>query len=458
MGGASRLNRMDAVRERTSKVPIITEGSQNGDLRFSEAKANPAIAATCVNLTKNLVGSGIFSLPSALQRGSVIPGVGIMCFVGAVQGGSFILIAALCQKLGTRTYRGAWSAAFGQRSGCIVDLCIAINSFFACVAYMILVADFLQNAMEGLFGWHDVPRRAVIWSATLAITLPLSHARNLAPLRYTSMMGLGIIALVYVYQISCFAIADVEVAKLNIHSNLVRLDLGIFSTLALSTGAFQAHYNSPKIFLELGRNLKAHCCTVAVSFGTAFLIYVSFAIAGLGLFGDQVLGNVLVNYEGNTTVLMAWLGMAFSIVFTYPLVFTTGRDSLIALSAPLQRSVKVYPAVSHIAITSSLVSLISLVACSVSDVSIVTGFLGATIGACLAWIFPASIYLKVTLGGPSKDALELMLPLLAQKPSLPHSKIQTQPPSQIMICCAFGMIMVGFLSMGVGLSKTFGIL
>jgi len=135
MGGASRLNRMDAVRERTSKVPIITEGSQNGDLRFSEAKANPAIAATCVNLTKNLVGSGIFSLPSALQRGSVIPGVGIMCFVGAVQGGSFILIAALCQKLGTRTYRGAWSAAFGQRSGCIVDLCIAINSFFACVAY-----------------------------------------------------------------------------------------------------------------------------------------------------------------------------------------------------------------------------------------------------------------------------------------------------------------------------------
>jgi len=96
---------MDAVRERTSKVPIITEGSQNGDLRFSEAKANPAIAATCVNLTKNLVGSGIFSLPSALQRGSVIPGVGIMCFVGAVQGGSFILIAALCQKLGTRTYR-----------------------------------------------------------------------------------------------------------------------------------------------------------------------------------------------------------------------------------------------------------------------------------------------------------------------------------------------------------------
>merc|ERR1719188_1384127 len=144
------------------------------------------------------------------------------------------------------------------------------------------------------------------------------------------MLGLCIIGLVWLYVIGDF-LSNISTGIENLQENALRLDMGIFTTIAISTGAFKAHYNAPKFFKELGEDLKAHSQMVMISYGAAFAIYASFALAGLGLFGDNVLGNLLKNYsaEGNVPILLAWLGMAFAIVFTYPLVFSSARDSII---------------------------------------------------------------------------------------------------------------------------------
>jgi len=421
----------------------------------TEQKQKGSIATASVNLTKNLIGAGIFSLPTALLRGSVLPGLCVMLFAGAVQGSSFVMIAFLCQQLGCSSYRGVFSAAFGKRAGDIVDICIMTNSLFACVAYNILVADFLQKAFEGLFGWEAVSRPLLIWGNTVMITLPLSHARNLSPLRYTSMLGLAIIAFVFLYVTSDF-FSNFSEAKLNLQAHAARLDMGLFTTLALCTGAFQAHYNSPKFFKELGCDLKAHIQTVITSFCAAFTIYSLFAVSGLGLFGDGLLGNVLKNYpaEGNVAVLLAWLGMAFAIVFTYPLVFTTGRDSLMGLSPALQRASKSSPTATHIVMTSGPVALIATVACLVEDVSTITGMLGATIGACLCWIFPACSYLKVTANGGARSSAAA--PLLPGK-SAPAGTASI-PGHPALRAYSKGMVVVGLSSMAVGVSRTLGFL
>jgi len=332
-----------------------------------------------------------------------------------------------------------------------VDVCITVNSFFACVAYNILVADFLQKALEGLFGWVGAPRSLLIGASTACITLPLSHARNLSPLRFTSMAGLAIIGVVFLYIMSDFAL-NMELSKVNLKKHAVHLQIGLFSTLGMCTGAFQAHYNAPKIFQELGSNLGAHVRTVVLSFGTAFTFYAFFAVGGLGLFGDEVLGNVLKNYpaEDNTPILMAWLGMAFSIVFTYPLVFTTGRDSLIGLVPALQRAGEKSPTVTHVMITSGLCMVIAILSCFVEDVSTVTGLLGATIGSCLCWIFPASIYLKVTARGMP------WVPKSTRTPLLPKAKavVPAIKGHFALQVYAIAMVAVGLLSMGVGIIMT----
>jgi len=339
-----------------------------------------------------------------------------------------------------------------------VDFLIATNSFFVCVAYQILVADFLQKAVQGLFGWDSVSRSVLIWTSMLTMTLPLSHVRDLSPLQYTSIMGLGIIGLVYLYVLSDF-FENFDVVRLNLGSNLVRIDMGIFSTLFLCTETFQAHYNAPKFFKELGFDLRAHTYTTVVSFSAALLLYSSFAVAGLGLFGPDVLGNVLRNYpvDGNNAILLGWLGMSFAIIFTYPLVFTTGRDSLISLVPQLRRMTKRHPRQMHVLLTCSVVAVTATVGCFVDDVSRVTEFLGATIGSCLCWIIPAVVYLKSVLCCPSSSA-ELES---AREPLLPKldKKLRRLPTAGgVLVAYTSAMVGVGCLAMSIGVGDVFGMM
>jgi len=357
--------------------------------------------------------------------------------------------------LNCSSYRDVFGSAFGKRAGNMVDALICTNSFFACCSYNILVTDFLQKALEGLFGLVAFPRPMIVWFNTLLITMPLSHARNLSPLQYTSMMGIVIVGFVIMYVVSDFVFQFPD-AHVNLKENKFRVDLGLFTTLAICTGAFQAHYNSPKFFRELGCDLEAHKWVVKRSFLLAFAIYSAFAVSGMGLFGKDLMGNVLKNYpaEGNVPVLMCWLGMAFATVFTYPLVFTTGRDSFIGLCPAVQRAAKKHPTRTHVVCTSIPVALIATLACLVQDVSKITGLLGATVGASLCWIFPASVYLRVTSASAS-ELHEAKVPLLPGR----HSSVGplVKGPSW-MRTCAKGMVCVGFASMAVGLSRTFGLI
>jgi len=399
-----------------------------------------------MNLTKNLIGAGMFTMPKALVHGSVLPGTCMLLFCGTVQGGTFVLIAFLCEKLKAKSYHEMMAKSIGPLAGTAVSACIATNSFFACTSYLVLVADFLQKALEGLFGWQDASRPMLILFSCI-VPLVLSHARNLEPLKYTSLLGLLIIALVFAY-VGVTAASNPGQVLENWKGHAVGFNLGLFSTLALSTGAFQAHYNAPRFYAEVGSRLDAHITTVKRSFGIAFLIYATFALCGFGLYGKEVHGNVLKSFDpDDVCILLAWLGMAFAIIFTFPLVLTTGRDSLISIVPALRRLSKSSPTVSHVGITTTMVCTIASMACCVEDVSIVTRFLGSTVGASLCWIFPAWAYLKVS--APNKAGLNKAL--------LSKSTDQVVGPPWLK-ACSYVMIVVGALSMSVGLADTFGFL
>jgi len=392
-----------------------------------------------INLTKNLIGAGLFSLPVAFYRGSVVLSIVILAGTGILCGSSFVFIAFLCKNLNQRTYKDCWTAAFGKASGWVVDSSIFVNGFFACMSYTILITDFMQKALAGLFGWEDVSRQQLIGTVSVACLLPLSLIKDLSPLKYTSMVGLLIIAAVFLYIVmDFFASHTTAVGTLKTHA--FRVDMGIFSALAISTGAFKAHYNAPPFFLQLESDLAAHTQVVVNSFGCAFLIYASFGLAGCGLFGEEVLGNVLKNYpsQGNVPILLAWLGMAFAVIFTYPLVFSSARSALM----------QTLPALSgqNTSITVALVTLISLCACMVDDVSVVTGLLGATIGSALCWIFPAMIYVKAS-GGKSGG---LQAPLLGKGPQIKKDGTLTS--------YAMALIVLGVISGTISTLLTLGVL
>jgi hypothetical protein len=116
-------------------------------------------------------------------------------------------------------------------------------------------------------------------------------------------------------------------------------------------------------------------------------------MVGFLTFGKSCDGLVLNNYAGSDV----WMGfsriaVAVSLVFSYPLAFTGCRDGFMDLAKiPIeQRSSGVMNIV-----TIALLSIITFMACQLTDVSFVLAFGGATLGNALTYVYPALMYRAV---------------------------------------------------------------
>lgn len=363
--------------------------------------------AASINLTKNLVGSGIFTLPLALSKASVIPGLLMMVWIGSLCGGSFILIAYLCKALGCGTYRDMCAKSLGQAPALFVDIGIMLNGIFGCLSYVILVCDFFEESLPPLVHLHP-SRWSIILVDTVLIILPLSHIKDLSPLRIPSLIGMVIISYIFAYLIADWA-GQFDVSISNFESGLAKCDVGLFFAASVFTGAFKAHYNAPTFYRELGEDIGAHSRVVKKAYVSSFVIYALFAVAGYGIFGSGVEGNILKNYASEDgmsfAILVALLGMAFAITLSYPLVFNSGRAAFYGLFPSLERARERNPAKVHIALTTSMVATISLMACFVRNVQIVVGLTGATIGMALCFILPSLVYFKLAFSTDRKSVV-----------------------------------------------------
>lgn len=335
--------------------------------------------------------------------------------IGGLAGGSFILIAYICKALGCSTYREMAAKAFGTRTAFIVDIGIMLNALFGCLAYVILVCDFFEDSVPKLTGFRFARWQYVAFD-TVFFVLPLSYLKDLSPLRIPSMIGLLIIAYIFFYVVGQW-VMNFDESREHLQSNLAQVSPSWFYAVSVFTGAFKAHYNAPTFYRELGENVKAHTRVVKTAFSVALIIYAMFAVAGFGIFGPGVEGNILKSYglasggEPDAAILFALLGMAFSITLTYPLVFNSGRAAVYGLAPSLERAKVTQPTTVHVVVTTSMVACIAVVGCFVRNVQVVVGLTGATIGMGLCLLIPGFGYLAITRHPPA-DAPPLNAHLL----------------------------------------------
>lgn len=284
-------------------------------------------------LLKNMIGSGIFSLPLGLLHATRVPGLLVLFIMGTLSASSFWMIGYCCITWGVTSFRDLWYRVFGLRTAWIIDVTMFFNGWFTLVAYVVLIGDFTTKSFEGLLGEDSIlatGRKMNQWTITVLLLLPLSLAKDLSKLAFTSMLGLVILA--YVYVLVMHDSATKSPAEWGPDMVASHWNLGIFEAIALYTHAFVAHYNAPKLLSELYRPTYLRwLVVVGIAYAVALVTYCSFAWAGLRRFEGELLGNILRNYESNYSVLLAWLGMGFCIAFTYPLVFNSMREAAVNL-------------------------------------------------------------------------------------------------------------------------------
>jgi len=297
------------------------------------------------------------------------------------------------------------------------------------------------------------------WSITLLLLLPLSLAQDLSKLAFTSMLGLAftVYVVLLVLQDSWWS----SPSEWSSEVVLNRWGPGVFEAIALYTHAFVAHYNAPKLFAELDRPTYLRWSAVVGSaYAMAFFVYSAFAVAAYRRFESAVEGNVLRNYGPQVSVLVAWLGMGFSIAFTYPIVFNSAREACVNLMMPISQRVLSSPRLQdllqrapslrrrfghkgrsmslvnvlgekqqdqkltfsqNVAITCSIVFLTGAVASFCTDVGLVNALAGSLMGCACAFFFPALLFFRTVLAqlrGASRQGLaEPLLPGEVQAPS-----------------------------------------
>lgn len=289
-----------------------------------------------------MIGAGIFSLPIGLWHATPLPGLVIMACMCVLSAGTYWMIGYCCLVLGVSTFRELWNKVLSPGSAWVIDVTIFVNGYLTLLCYVILIGDFTTKAFAGLLGDEHLlatSRPVNQWTITLLVLLPLSLAQDLRKLAFTSVLGLSV--LVYVVALVIYDSWQNSPAELSPDTVLAQWRMGGFEAIALYTHAFVAHYNAPKLFSEFSNPTQTRWATFVVcAYTIAFIVYSSFAWAGFRRFEGLVEGNVLRNYGPRVDMLIAWLGMGFSISFTYPLVFNSTREAIVNLVLTLRQALK----------------------------------------------------------------------------------------------------------------------
>mmetsp|Transcript_23298 Transcript_23298/g.38520 ORF Transcript_23298/g.38520 Transcript_23298/m.38520 type:complete len:311 (+) Transcript_23298:1-933(+) len=244
-------------------------------------------------------------------------------------------------------------------------------------------------------------RQASILLLAATALLPLCSLQSLAALAPCSVLGvagvgvtggfLGLRLLQGAYSTGRFATAIAPALRPCFGINGMRpLFPSALVLISMVATAYQAHFSAPAIFNELkDKSVAKFNIITAISFAIIMLVTLVMMAFGFLTFGGASTGLILNNYataDGGATLSRFLMG--FAILGSYPICFNTAREAIFELCPSLSKAREL--------LSRSLLAALTAAAITISDVSFVVSFVGATLGSCIIYIFPALLFLATS--------------------------------------------------------------
>lgn len=396
----AKLSKQTSLVSSSSPALTTVQGgaaTSSATTTSDDGDGTATIPSHVFNLVKGIVGAGVLALPSGIATfgnapSAVIPAILLICIIGALSGYGFALIGRVCYLTGGSTsYREAWKKSISDETSWIPAVSVTFKTICAVLAYSMILSDTFYSLFVSAGITNTlVTKHTILIGLTGCVLLPLCLLKNLSSLAPFSLLGtLGMIytAVAMFIRYSTKAYVQPNGIFANDLPKYLQPSFGTKGALAainpttsillgmLST-AYMAHFNAPKFYKELSRNtIPRYLRVVTISFAISIVLFAIITCIGFLTFGGNCSGLILNNYSTRDQLMgLSRIAVAISLVFSYPLAFTGARDGIMDLFRVSKTKQMDTNFVNTI--TVGILSVITIMAMIIPDVSFVLAFAG----------------------------------------------------------------------------------
>lgn len=419
------------------------------DEESSTKRLGKATISSCVlNLVNTIVGAGMLGLPGAFGGSGSIGG-SLLLLLGAIFSAHGLLLLARAALIANHkanqpsSFYSVASLALPQYT-ILIDLAVALKCFGVATGYLIIVSEAMTDVMSStikaihssdeyvMSGFETLLTARQFWVLLAVLSvLPVSFFRafhklskaSAVALAFVGMLVIGIVAHAQGWAEPCpneedTCQGDIEQFT-SLPRTLVKLPIFVFS--------FTCHQNIFPVVNELKDPTPARISLVIfTSIFSALVIFWIVALEGYRTYGDNVKGDVLLNYPLTPFVTILRICIAGMLTLHYPLQLDPSRKCLSSLireirllwrqkfSTPQEESSVRVPEI-HLTnhdgspieqeyqqsdlefFTLTMIFLLGSVSIAwrVTDLGLVLALVGATGSTSISYILPGLLYLGI---------------------------------------------------------------
>lgn len=395
------------------------------------------IAGASSNLVNSIVGAGIIGIPFAIDQAGFVAGVILIIAVSIFTDKSLRMIVETAtqhpalQGLGVLTFEDLMQIPYGRRWGSnFVLISMLVLAYGAMVAYLLIIKDTVPTILG--FGDSFWEREAVMVVVSLCTLLPLSMFRDIGSLAFTSFLSVAA-DVVLVVLVMAFSPIESTLQDAGGFWNAIKIvDSRLFIGLGVLSTAMACQHSAFLIATSLNEPKRqwgtVTCTSLSIAGGLSLLLG---ATGYLGYL-DEVQGDVLNNFDGNSGIINAARGLlAVTMIFTYPMESFVARHCISQWMFAGQLDDGSWCGKRSL-VTIGLYIAALVPALIFHDLGLVLSLTGSLGASAIAYTGPGLAYLGVNgeeflewVGVPMRSANEIELPVAGDSKAV----MQTDNPS-----------------------------
>ncbi|KAM0864477.1 hypothetical protein ACQ4PT_043901 [Festuca glaucescens] len=402
-----------------------------------------SVSGAVFNLSTNIIGAGIMSIPAAMRVLGVAPALVLIAAVAVLSDVSVeFMLRYTGWASGPPSYAGVMGDAFGRAGAAALNVFVAFTTAGTLVVYLIIIGDVMSGSagagdehagvLVELFGalwWTG--REFVILVTAVVLLLPLVLLRRVDSLRFTSAVSilLAVLFMLITMGITVYTIFSGTAKMPRMLPDFSRLSspFELFTAVPVIVLAFTFHFNGiiasndhavfslsygavwcgssntqnavHPIRAELSKasDMKP---AVRISLVLCSVIYAAVGFFGFLLFGDDTMPDVLANFDRSSGSGVpqalndaARLSYALHLVLVFPLLHYSLRVNVDELLFPGRRPLATDTR-RFVALTAALMAALYVLAIAIPSIWTLFQYTGSTFAVCISLIFPGAIVLR----------------------------------------------------------------